>query len=317
MYNPEIKTSFLNQYTQSSNTAEMCTRLFDALSKFEEEWGADLCTMPAEKLQPAVESVVGLRFKSKWTKIIVLKDYGRWCLANGVPGASDGIMNINATGLDKIRVMMVSSPAHLQACLDAVFDPESDKTIDCTYRCYYWLAYAGFPEKEILNVKVKNVDLDDLVVRYNGKEYPIYREGIKAIRNSAKLKEFSYIHPLYSKRIVRNRVDGDMIMRGIKAEPNICGLRAELSRRNTQAVKDGKTFVSITYYRVWLSGVFYRALEKEKMGLPVDFSDTAKEFMSGKEYKLDSGRNTLKSVQRRIEKDYVQDYERWKAAYMI
>ena len=91
MYNEELKTRFIRDYTGSLNTANVATTIFNAFEKYEQEWNADLCTKSAEELQPAVDEVVGLRTKSKWMTLIILKEYVKWCIAMQVPGACDGM----------------------------------------------------------------------------------------------------------------------------------------------------------------------------------------------------------------------------------
>ena len=57
------------------------------------------------------------------------------------------------------------------------------------------------------------------------------------------------------------------------------------------------------------------AHQRERAGIPVDFSGEASKFMEGKTYKLDTGRNTPEAKKRAVVNDYMQDYERWKAAF--
>ena len=44
MYNEELKTKFIRDYTQSINTANVATTIFNSFSLDEEGWQADLCT---------------------------------------------------------------------------------------------------------------------------------------------------------------------------------------------------------------------------------------------------------------------------------
>lgn len=48
----------------------------------------------------------------------------------------------------------------------------------------------------------------------------------------------------------------------------------------------------------------------------VDFSDAAVDFMSGRTYVI-KGRVKLEHKQNRIEKDYMEDYQRWKLAFLM
>ena len=91
------------------NTANVAVVIFNAFEKFENDWQADLCTRSKEKLQPAVDATVGLRSKSQWMTLTILREYVKWCIAMKVPEACDGMLLIEAVGLDKVRHQMVSS----------------------------------------------------------------------------------------------------------------------------------------------------------------------------------------------------------------
>lgn len=57
--------------------------------------------------------------------------------------------------------------------------------------------------------------------------------------------------------------------------------------------------------------------EKEAAGDTPDFSSIVSEQMSGKTYKLDTGRNTQDAKKRQLVRDYMEDYQRWKLAFKI
>ncbi|WP_432353247.1 hypothetical protein [Anaerotruncus rubiinfantis] len=298
------------------NTANVAVVIFNAFEKFENDWQADLCTRSKEKLQPAVDATVGLRSKSQWMTLTILREYVKWCIAMKVPEACDGMLLIEAVGLDKVRHQMVSSPLHLQKYLDDIFDPESDETIDNLYRCYFWMAYGGIDEGDTVLVKAEDVDFEQMSIFYKNTSVPIYREAIPAFRNAVSLTSFSYKHPKYSKIIYRDRIPGDTVMRGIKATTKVFTMRTTLSKRNIKAVEDGDTDLQLSFYRVRMSGLFYRVYERERAGIPIDFSDAAVRAMDGKTYSL-SGRYKLEHKQNRIERDYMEDYQRWKLAFSI
>lgn len=316
MYNEELKTRFIRDYTGSLNTANVATTIFNAFEKYEQEWNADLCTKSAEELQPAVDEVVGLRTKSKWMTLIILKEYVKWCMAMQVPGACDGMTKIEAVGLGKVRHQMVSGPLHLQKYLDSIFDPEEEETIDNLYRCYFWMAFGGIDEEDTILIKTEDVDLENMEIRYKSVSVPIYRDALPAFRNAITLNSFLYKHPKYSKLIRRDRVPGDTIMRGIKATTKTFTMRTTLSKRNIKAIEEEKTDLQLSFYRVRMSGLFYRTYEIERAGGTVDFSDAALRLMDGKTYSL-SGREKIEHKQRRIERDYFEDYQRWKLAFSM
>ena len=211
---------------------------------------------------------------------------------------------------------MVSGPLHLQKYLDSIFDPEEEETIDNLYRCYFWMAFGGIDEEDTILIKTEDVDLENMEIRYKSVSVPIYRDALPAFRNAITLNSFLYKHPKYSKLIRRERIPGDTIMRGIKATTKTFTMRTTLSKRNIKAIEEGKTDLQLSFYRVRMSGLFYRTYEIERAGGTVDFSDAALRLMDGKTYSL-SGREKIEHKQRRIERDYFEDYQRWKLAFSM
>lgn len=319
MYNEELKTKFIRHYTTSLKTAEFCVTLFDAFEKYENEWCADLCTQEESILQPIFDEIVGLRTASKFMRTTILKDYVRWCIGSGVPNACDGMLKVNTNGIEKFKKQTVANPLHLQQYLNSICDPEDEETTDNIYRCFYWLAYGGMEEVDILSVKCNDVDLSSMVVRFNGKEYPIYREALPAFKNCMTLSQFLYKNPNYGsdKMVYRDRADGDTLIRGIRAIPTVKSMRVALSRKTSLMQQNNPDCMKLSYNRVWLSGLFFRMYEKERAGIPVDFSRAAEEFMDGKEYDLSSSRNTLDAKKRMYANFYSEDYHRWKLAFLI
>ena len=315
MYNEEIKRRFIDDVTSSINTRESCLEVFRIFAPYEEEWQADLCTRTSDDLKPIVSRMVGIRSSGHRMRLSILRSYGKWCLDHGVDGASDGILNVTPDVVDKIRTQTVTSPLHLQKFLDSIYEKESSNTIDNTYRCFYWLAYGGCPEEDIFKITSDEVDFVNMVVRHGNKEYPIYREGVKAFKVCVDMYYFIYMHPNYSDDIKRLRCDGNILLRGIKSIPTVTSIRPELSRRNRNAITDKKTNIKLSYFRAWLSGVFYRTYQLEMSGIEPDFMWLAEEFMEGKTYNLSSGRNTLAAKQRQIARDYLKDYDNWKLTF--
>lgn len=319
MYNEELKTKFIRSYTQSINTANVATTIFNSFSLYEEGWQADLCTKSAEELQPVIDKVMALRMRSQWVAMNILKEYVRWCIINKVPSACDGMLHITMVGLDKVRKQMVSSPLHLQKCLDKVFTPEEDRTIDNIYRCYYWMAYAGLKEEDAVLVKASDICFSEQCINFNGKSYTLYKESLPAFHNAVELREFMYQHPNYKKPVARPRVEGDDIMRGIRANTKPLTIRSILSKRMKEAEETGKTEVKLSYFRAWMSGIFYRMYEQERAGIPANFSGVAADMMAGKTYRIEGINKRIKISHRQNSKahDYMEDYQRWKLAFAI
>lgn len=310
MYNEGVKREFLKSKAENSSPYEY---VFEAISKYEEKWQADICTRSEEDIQMIIDDIVGLRVIST-VRVRMLKEYVQWCIDNNIPGACSGMLTVNKFGISKILSQMVSSPQHLQKYLNALFEPEVGCTVDCIYRCYLWLAYGGMPESDIMLVKTTDVDFDNMVVRFNGVEYPIYQEAYFTLKICADSRIFVYINPKGGKDTIYTRVPGNKLLRGYKADPSYKTIRSEISRHSKDATISGKTKQSVSYFRAWLSGVFYRMYESELQGMPANFDYTAERYMEGKTFAL-SGRNTLNGKRNQISKEYLADYQRWKSAY--
>lgn len=324
MYNTEQKENFISEFTTNTGRRNAAVVMFNALEPYEEAWGADVCTRNTEELQPVVSEIVGFRASSKKLRLTILREYVKWCISHGVPGACDGLLQIDEIGLEKLKRQMVANPQHLQRYLDCICDKESEETVDCIYRCFFWLAYGGMKESDVLNVTVSDVDLTEMIVRHNGVEYPIYREALSAFKNCITLGQFRYKHPNYGadKMVFKDRASGTMLLRGISETKSITAVRVEMSRKAKNPKykpdsADDSLNLKLSFYRVWLSGLFYRTYEAERAGMPVDFMAAAGEFMDGKTYHLERSRNLIGAKQRQIASDYLEDYSRWKEAYSI
>lgn len=322
MYNTEQKEKFITEYTERESVRRVCATTFNATEEYEKAWCADLCTRSAAELEPIVATLLGLRSKSMELRMTILREYVKWCITNQVPEACDGMLHVEIDGLEKMKHQTVKNPRHLQAYLDSICDKESDETTDNTLRCYYWMAYAGMKEEDIIRVTADNVDLSYMVIRFGGYEYPIYREALPCIKNCMTLTRFLYEHPNYGadKTVYRDRAEGSALVRGIRAAPSVVSMRAMISRRSRECTTPDdngnvKTDMHLSYYRVWISGFFYRVYEGELAGI----TDTAEAFLTvvkdmkkDKTYKLASGRNTQSAKHRKLAWEYQKDYERWK-----
>lgn len=316
MYNYEQKEAFIRDYTNSISTASQCVILFNTVAQFENEWQADVCTRSTAELQPMIDKIIGLRTTAKCARLIVLREYVRWCTKQNIPQVNDGIFHVNTAAVEKIKAQMVANPAELQKYLNTMFAPDEKETVECIYRCYFWLAYAGINEEDVFKINSEDVDLGNMVINFNGKSFPIYKEAIPAFRNAINLKQFAYIHPNYNHVVMKDRAPGNILLRTMSASevPSRKAFRTEMSRRSRKVVNMNEKRLS--YERVKLSGLFYRVYTQEILEDVVDFMPIAEAQMCGKDYKLDSGRNTRNAKARQIAQDYLDDYRRWKLAFV-
>lgn len=325
MYNQPLKERFVSEFSKTESMRTSLHVMFEAIGKHEEKYGKDFCQMNVDELNHVLSEVLGYRSNSKRARIAFLHSYSQWCVNNDIPGSCLAILDVDfdSVGLEKIRRQTVASPQHLQRYLDTVFEKEAEDTVDVVYRCFFWLAYMGLMrEEDALRVDESDVDLEDMAIRFNGREYPFYREAIPSIKKCMTLKSFRFIHPRYDP-IFKPRASGTALLRGFQDNSmsvqvfrsRIC-MKAKEKKYLLENQKDDKSLdLSLSYDRVWLSGRFFTMLENERAGMSVDFTYLAEEFMEGREYNLSSGRNLITAKRRWLTNDYKKDYERWKQAY--
>lgn len=321
MYNEDIKKSFIDDYYKNCSLSrrEACVYAFNAVEPVEEGCGADLCTLSGGDLEEAIKLVVGLRASSSSLGVSICRSYVRWCIEHDVDGACDDLlkMKLKNIKLNSMRTRMVFSPADLQEYLDALFEKESEYTVDTIFRCYYWLAYAGMDEEDVFRIERGNVDIENMAVVYNGEEYPIYREGLMAVMNSATRLAFRYKNSAYTpgKQItLRDRLPGEKLVRGIRGDGSPISFRVNIAKKSRIAEKEGKTDRRLSYKRIWLSGLFYRIYRGEQSGIPADFTEVAERLI---EKSVENGADpdgiAIRQKRRRMMHDFRLDYERWKS----
>ncbi|MDO4562207.1 MAG: hypothetical protein Q4C12_00075 [Clostridia bacterium] len=324
MYNENQKRNFISEHTSSDKTSALIVQIFNWFEKYEAEWGMDLSQQTAEKLQPVVNGFTGVRSKSTELVLIILTEYVKWCGRNGYD-VSKGIYDVRVNTIHKIQNQMVASPLHLKSKLDEFFEPTEKETVDVIYRVFLWMAFAGLDDKDAIRVSIDDVDLDDLHINFEGHSYEIYKECRDEFEKACSLTDFQYEHqvPYYVTR--RERASGRLLMRGIRSPSvDLKTLRPIINKKFAVNDKDENETLRqksrISYKRIYLSGIFYRAYEQERAGLPVDFSEVIAAEIARKEktkkYTVTKTR-TLTTISHKIEKEYLADYEKWKCAFAI
>lgn len=305
MYNEERKLRFIEDAKKSEDYAKS---VFHNLSCVEKEHDKDLCELPVEILQPVVNSRLGIRTRSVEIGLSILRDYERWCREQGYP-VSGGIGLIEVDMADKMRRLMVASPQHLEYILNKAFEPVDSETVDCLYRCYLWMAFSGFSEDESLSVKVSDVDFDAMMIHHGGKSLDIYREAVSAFKLACSATEFAYKHKNYTTR--RSRFPGELLMRGMRTDSiKLAAARSFTQRKLDAAGSD------VSYGRIYLSGIFYKAYEAERYGAKVSFDDMVVSRLRNGERKYHSN-YTMTKAANAIRKDLFDDYEHWKEAFRV
>lgn len=303
MYNEDRKTRFMDE---TKSTQEFGRFVFNTTQPYEHSAGQDLCELPSDVLQEIANKYFGARTRSVDNTISYIRSYVVWCKAKGYP-TCDGIYSVKTQMDEKMKRYMVASPRHLQAILDKVFSPVESGTIDCVYRCYLWLLFAGLEEADATEVKTGEIDFNSMLIEHGGKSFELYREAIPAFRMACEATQFQFIHPRYTQ--TRNRYLGDNLMRGIRSE----SMKPTTIRSVIQKAFKSNG-IDLTYSTIRLSGMFYRAYEMERMGKEINFDDYIAEqiIKRNSTYHINYTRNKAANM---IKRDLLDDYACWKAAF--
>lgn len=317
LYNEDQKMDFINDSTASINSAKTSMSVFYSSAPYEEAKGSDICTWTQEEIAPVLDEICGITNSSRFSRISVLRQYAKWAVMKGIPGAKNEVGRMEEIGVKRVEDASIRSPEHLQHCLDLFFNPESEETTEDVYRCFFWLAYGGMPEEVIHTVTAQDVDFENMLVRKGDDVAVLYRQALPAVRNCVRLRQMRYNNNAYVNAgdIYRNRVDDPSILRGVRGKPSVLNMRTQISRKLRLAQEEhGQIPESecLTYWRVWRSGVFYRIFEKEMAGMRPDFLAIARASDRGRRAVSGRAKTDSKVLLRQIATDFENDYSRWK-----
>ena len=297
-----------------------------SLKNRESEWGMDFTMAPIEKLQPAFDLMVSATWIGATNTLRHFRQYAQWRKKHGLP-CKDAVFNLRINQTIAIRDSMVSSPEQLAILLNTVFDPPSMHTIDIIYRVFLWMGFSGLQDRQAVNVISDEIDLERMVIETPAGEYSICDESIEDFGLACALHTFTQDGRVFQ------RAEGDRIMRGKRSNRKvntnamlIHTIRPTLTRKLASAAQDNQerqfplhVGFDITYNKVFLSGVFYRLHERERLGKPLNFERYAQDAFEraqagDKPYKV-SVHNPKAAVLLRIKKSAATDYANWKRAF--
>lgn len=322
MYNEELKKNFIQQKTRSIREYKCMISFFNRIEKHEVEFGGDICTMPEKELSEAVVEISGVVESSRKRAFSVIKDYISWCKDNNVRNVSEAIFSIKIDYLETFREKMVSSPADLHDFMNSILRDVEEETVDDIVRGFLWLAFIGLPQEESFKVKTSDVNLEKQVVRYGGAFLPIYDEAMPVMTNLVKLNSFRYYNSNYTMPYVyRDRMSGNILLRSVRTNESTGpkGIRTALSKvYRMKRLSTGKPVRNLTYDRVWLSGVFYRKYEQEKLiEVPGYVPDFEYEVMLKTSERVYKNETMLNNAVKKFKKSFVKDYQKWKEAFEL
>lgn len=332
MYNVDQKEAFISETYCGEAEKKLIKNVFLQLERFELEYGMDFSLFGTDELKRCIPSVIGVRSSSGGVVLSYLKTYVKWCSARGAE-IDPAIFSYEPDLSRKAAESYVRDPEHLLYVLDYVFADTQFNEIEYVYRSYLWLAYFGFKESEAALVCERDVNLRSLTIKNSttGKMHGMYVEAVHDILMTCTKQRFTE-HKRGSETpevINVNRAPGDEILRGKhNMQADSVGayvattVRQLVSKRFADArrryAKEGKRddyleSLSLSYKRVYLSGMFYRAQQREALGLDCGFDEIAKDHIRSR--KIDGKVRNESDAAYMVKWKYKEDYEVWKRAF--
>lgn len=328
MFNETVKSAFIEKYTESDRTKKLIRYIFEATGSIEEKYATDFYALDAEQAQEAFNSASGTRVNGASTILMLLKSYVRWCAANGYK-VSEAVRSLRIDVYDKIRESYVASAEHLLESMNQAFPSPDKNEIEYVYRSFLWLGFIGLQASEAIQVTAEHIDLNAFVLHFPGHSAPyrIYSEAVSDLKKAISLKEF--LEPRGQEGLKRLRAGGKEILRGkvskrslseaveLTFRPTISrAFKAALERYESRGMEVPKRYsLKLTFKHVYMSGIFFRAYERERMGISPDFGAIViHERRNAKESHFSTNYTERKLLNILI-RDMEQDYDNWKSVF--
>ena len=319
MYNAPVKERFLREYVGDNDPLlRMYHSVFSVSEPYEAKYGHDLYQFSIDEAQDLCANTLGVRISSRETSIARIRVYCDWCYFENIVGATTSFHNVDHTKTELTKIQMVGSPKDLHHRLSLIFRPERDESTDDPFRAVFWLAFSGIETwEDALRITCDDVDLDKLVINFEGNQYPIYKESIPVFTNLVTLTSFNHEHRDVIRRA--DRVQSRQLLRGIKADMKYGTARSKYYKMADKFKADGVIEDILDYRDAYRSGLFYKVYIDEVID-GVDPESQFKRMALYKLQKLGHGTENTKRNRRFLKEfqdDIIRDYKEWKNIFAI
>lgn len=315
MYNQEIKQGFIKSRAKTVAEEHNLLGFFSKTEPFEQSVGHDLGVFSREELQECFNSFADFQRGTVLLQRSYYKAYVRYLRKHKLP-AKDVSEEIELV-FDDICSRLVGSPEHLENELDLRYLPAENGSVDFVFRAYFWLAYSGVREDDLPILTADNLNLREMMVSIGNRSYELYDQAVLCLRYCAEMQSFNVYSEARGTSYVRimPRVNGNQLLRGTR------GLVCDRAWRHRLSVyhpiKERAQLPMLLYRYVWRSGIFYRMYQREQIGIPVDFADTADLFFEGKQYEQRPYPLTMGQRKQRLCKRLSEEYMSWKSRFAL
>lgn len=316
MYNKEQKERFLDAINIANGNRSWAIGVFNTIENMETETGRDLAMLSPEEVGTALLSSGARSYVTIANRLPLVVRYKNWCAENGIDAvtmlSSEIVFDLSVN----IKQTMVCTPKQLDRILHEAFpDRKGMSTMAPAYRAYMWFAFSGMFEEDAVQVRMRDINLQDRLVYVSNRWYGLEPESIPEIKAASKFTTLDREMADGSIRHYR-REEGDVILRGRKLEKSISpkDYVKKTLRPLIQSYMKEIGRVDFTFQKVRRSGLFYETFRREVRGLAPNFYTIAVD-----DYERDNHKPVTESIRKRTisrgNLNYERDYSAWKRAF--
>ena len=315
--NEDSKQQFISDTKTTKQNEQWIAGLFRSVIHAEEEFGKDLADMNADEVNKALASSDVISSITIANRIPFVVRYKHWCADHGFGALIISADELNVDLSDNIRDTMVATPASLSHALDMAMKPTNPDSAMYIYRAFLWMGFAGLYSDDAIKVRDSDVDFRQRRILFNNRWYMIPDEGIEDLKRAARIESFCRIDTESGKIRHFRRSEGDLIMRGQNPRNEALSDRQYVRSTLTYVIADRFTsagYSGMSFNRIRKSGIFFRTLQSELKGFPVNFYEVGHDdyIHTGK---VETAGQTKQKILRRTILSYEKDYEAWKIAF--
>lgn len=207
-----------------------------------------------------------------------LRGYLSWSIENGKSLDSENRLDgVSVKDIDttmSVRMCMISSEEQLKEYLDIVLRPVEGDTIDDMYRvCYSLIYFTGLNLKEVIELKIGDVNFQAMSLTYNGKVFKLPVSLCKLIDKLSEAEQYITVGREEMERKFDINKDGYILERTKPRTLMYTSMVSQISVHFKKLKENLNYSVSITLSDIRMSGIFARAYEIEKGTGTIDLGE--------------------------------------------
>ncbi len=194
--------------------------------------------------------------------------------------------------MEKETLQYVKGPQHMKKIIECTFGQDIySATTKTPFAGFVWLIYIGLTIDEACALRGGDVDLSSGSISLKSGRYTIPQEAMEIFSILKTSTTLIYKNANYQNDINRKRVDGNLLLRGVRGNPASNSFMIYARRKMRDAFLNGACETRTTLDKVYMSGVFWRAYCAELAGERSTSNFRVRDIVTGEESECAYNRN--------------------------